>query len=119
LALGPGGKIRFALGPEGSFYGPENAQTKADVDLAGEAAGAWTLEKDNTRLTLPRDGAGRVQEADYFENVDREIWSMLVAPGCSTLTVVVRPVANLSTGPVVEKSYRLCDVQRAADALRK
>jgi hypothetical protein len=117
LRLGPSNKVEFSLGPDGSIFAPPGPEADQDAMLVGSPSGKWTLEKGTTKITLPRDQHGFTRTFGYYENSHEEIWALLVSPGCSSLTAATDTGIG-SRGTVVQRTYRLCNVDRAVALLR-
>lgn len=118
MGMGKSGQIQFELGPEGSHLAPPSPEVANDNDLSiGRPVGVWVLERDGTRVTLPRDERGTVKIRGYA-NTDAELWGVMSAPGCFTLTAAVETGFAVA-GPTVQKTYRVCDVDKAAELLKK
>jgi hypothetical protein len=118
LILGPSGKIQFVLGPLASVFAPRSPETEKDVQLAGASVGSWILEKQNIKISLPRDASGAVKTYGLYENVETDVWQMLSSPGCTTLRATIE-TSFTGSGTVVEKTYQLCAVEAAINLLKK
>lgn len=118
LSLGESGQLQFTLGPAGSLLAPASVESKQDAALLGLAVGQWTLEKGTTKVILPRGSDGYVQSRNLYENFAPDLWSVLSSPGCATLVTFTEGF-DTSSGAVVQRTYRICDVDKAVQALRK
>lgn len=117
LLIGPSGKITFRLGPMGSELGPETPETEADLHhVMKRGYGAWKLDKGDTTILIPGEQIGMLARREMYENVDTEIWGLLVAPGCATLQGSLED--SMNPGVIVHRTYRLCGVEAAAERLR-
>ena len=120
LSLGPSGRIEMIFGSMASGMGDDTPEVNADMNSAGDIpVGDWVLSKGNSRVTLPRDQHGTVRTYGLYENTDAAVWQLLSSPGCATLVTREQALAGSGDGSIVEKSYRLCNVDRAAQLLRK
>lgn len=117
LMRGPSGKIKFTLGPEGSQWGPDTAEVKADLQhLAMLPVGRWRLIKGDTSIVLPSERSGFVRTHDLYENLEPQMWALLTSPGCSTLEGSLTQASSQSV--LVQRTYKLCGVDQAVARLR-
>lgn len=117
LLIGPSGKITFRLGPMGSELGPETPETDADLQhVMKQGRGSWKLDKGDTTILIPGEQIGMLARREMYENVDTDIWALLVAPGCAVLQGSLED--SLNRGVIVHRTYRLCGVREAAERLR-
>ena len=118
LSLGSSGIVQFTLGPSGSRWAPAGTEAEKDLLLFGLSVGTWTLEKGSTKVILPRGSNGYVQANEVYENFAPEVWGVLSSPGCSTLSTFTETIGGASS-TIVQRTYRLCDVEKAVQALRR
>lgn len=117
LMRGPSGKIKFTLGPEGSQWGPDTAEVKADLQhLAMLPVGRWRLVKGDTSIVLPSERSGFVRTHDLYENLEPQLWALLTSSGCSTLEGSLTQASSQSV--LVQRTYKLCGVDQAVARLR-
>lgn len=120
LSKGASGKIKFSFGPSGSAMGPTSPEVEKDMGLLGETVpvGSWTIEKGNDKIVLPHGSDGYVKTFDYYENIDKQLWSVISSPGCSTLTTSLSTGTG-SSGTIIQRKYSLCEVDGAVDLLNR
>jgi hypothetical protein len=117
VLLGSSGRVAFLLGPGGSVAAPASPEVDQEVPLAAaRPIGTWTVEKAGTKIALARDADGSPKTQGY-ENIDTEVWALISSPGCSRLAVALNTGSH-SGGPVLHKTYSLCEVDAAVAMLR-